>query len=444
MSGVRNPISYLDLDRANPTAVILEKTFRDAVEYKKEIDDGFDAIVLTEPTLASKSADAVLNNLAEKEQDKDSSSRSTYCCMVRILGPDSPHHLLPDPFDFYLTDDEECQKRYSNLIQMHTMLTLSKISNADRPEIGDIVRLKMAKAQRSFSTKFAKDYRGIKTKKNAASREFREKAEKLEQNSKKQFKKKKIAKKEPPQAGFGKYKPADRTPGDVKYVVLHNTDSAGSNQRQHPIEGYRKLGAGSAESLARSIGKSNRVSIHWITDGKGAVIPSLPEKDIAYQVKGGNSVSIGIEMVGYHSGLHSSCFSSSKKKRYKKCPNKSTNDIPPSKDPSRGSAGQGYGFMYTKEMVDSTAQLVADILIRWGLEPSKQTIKLHELLDPSRRSDPGYGAGNFDYDDFVSRVIKFKAINKNGTQLLSENSGAVAASEDSNVNQEGNHAERRG
>ena len=44
MAGVKNPLSYLDLDRANPTAVILEKTFRDAVEYKKEIDDGFDAI----------------------------------------------------------------------------------------------------------------------------------------------------------------------------------------------------------------------------------------------------------------------------------------------------------------------------------------------------------------------------------------------------------------
>jgi len=36
MAGVSSPLSYLDLDRANPTAVILEKTFRDAVEYKKK------------------------------------------------------------------------------------------------------------------------------------------------------------------------------------------------------------------------------------------------------------------------------------------------------------------------------------------------------------------------------------------------------------------------
>lgn len=195
MAGVKNPLSYLDLDRANPTAVILEKTFRDAVEYKKEIDDGFDAIVLTEPTLASKDADAVLNNIASRDEDKNSSSRSTYCCMVRILGDDSPHNFLPDPFDFYLTDDEECQKRYSNLLQMHTMLTLSKISNADRPEKGDIVRLKLAKNQRSFSTKFAKDYNGIKIKKNAAPPELRRKAEKLEENAKKPFKKGKIKKK---------------------------------------------------------------------------------------------------------------------------------------------------------------------------------------------------------------------------------------------------------
>lgn len=192
MAGVSSPLSYLDLDRANPTAVILEKTFRDAVEYKKEIDDGFDAIVLTEPTLASKDADAVLNNIASRDEDKNSSSRSTYCCMVRILGDDSPHNFLPDPFDFYLTDDEECQKRYSNLLQMHTMLTLSKISNADRPEKGDIVRLKLAKNQRSFSTKFAKDYNGIKIKKNAAPPELRRKAEKLEENAKKTFKKGKV------------------------------------------------------------------------------------------------------------------------------------------------------------------------------------------------------------------------------------------------------------
>jgi hypothetical protein len=35
MAGVKKPLSYLDLDRANPTATLFEKLFRDAVDYKK-------------------------------------------------------------------------------------------------------------------------------------------------------------------------------------------------------------------------------------------------------------------------------------------------------------------------------------------------------------------------------------------------------------------------
>ena len=53
MAGVKNPISFLDLDRAKPTATLLEKVFRDATDYTKEIDSIFDAVVLTQPTLGS-------------------------------------------------------------------------------------------------------------------------------------------------------------------------------------------------------------------------------------------------------------------------------------------------------------------------------------------------------------------------------------------------------
>ena len=62
MAGVKKPLSYLDLDRANPTTTLFEKLFRDSVDYKKEIDDVFEAIVLTDPTLATKSAESALKN----------------------------------------------------------------------------------------------------------------------------------------------------------------------------------------------------------------------------------------------------------------------------------------------------------------------------------------------------------------------------------------------
>ena len=44
---VKKPFSFFDLSRANPTATLLEKLFRDSITYKKEIDDLFEAVVLT-------------------------------------------------------------------------------------------------------------------------------------------------------------------------------------------------------------------------------------------------------------------------------------------------------------------------------------------------------------------------------------------------------------
>lgn len=200
MAGVKNPISFLDLDRAKPTATLLEKVFRDATDYTKEIDSIFDAVVLTQPTLASREADVVISNAAVTQEEKDVAKRSSYRFIVRILGQDSPHNLLPDPTDFYLTDDPECQERYHNLLRLHTLVAASGVSALDLPEVGDTVQINLSRTNLMFNTAVSKDYKGVKVKAVAQTGAVKEKAKKLNQNAKKSFKKSKIKR----QSGAGK------------------------------------------------------------------------------------------------------------------------------------------------------------------------------------------------------------------------------------------------
>lgn len=159
MPKVRKPLSYLDLDKANPTSIVLEKVFRDAVDYEKNIGNGFEAIVLTTPTLASKDLSAVINNKTSTKEEKEVTSRGTNSFYIRIIGPNSPHNFLPNPIDFVVTDDEECQKRYMNLIKQHSLVSTN---NFNLPAKGDLVYVRLSDAQSFYSVKFVKDYDGIK------------------------------------------------------------------------------------------------------------------------------------------------------------------------------------------------------------------------------------------------------------------------------------------
>ena len=164
MAGVKKPLSYLDLDRANPTTTLFEKLFRDSVDYKKEIDDVFEAIVLTDPTLATKSAESALKNQLITIPAEDPNKRTTYIFIARIIGRDSPHLFLPNPLEFNVTNDEDCKKRYHNLLQLHTKVTANGLSVSEMPAKGDTVQIRLVKGDYVYKTAFCNDFLGVTTK----------------------------------------------------------------------------------------------------------------------------------------------------------------------------------------------------------------------------------------------------------------------------------------
>ena len=175
----KKPFSFNQFDGVNPTGRLFEKIMRDAVDYTKEIDDVFEAIVLTEPTLASNDASAVIDNKVRTQAQKDASKITNYIFIVRIIGPDSPHNFLPDPIDFYVTNDEECKKRYHNLLQLHTKVSAKGLSDLELPSKGDQVQIKLKKSDYVYDTQWSRDFMGI-TSKAAANSEVKKKLEKNE------------------------------------------------------------------------------------------------------------------------------------------------------------------------------------------------------------------------------------------------------------------------
>lgn len=173
----RKPFSFNQFDGANPTGRLFEKIMRDAVDYTKEIDDVFEAIVLTEPTLASNDANAIIDNKVRTQAQKDASKTTNYIFIVRIIGPDSPHNFLPDPIDFYVTNDEECKKRYHNLLQLHTKVSAKGLSDLELPSRGDQVQIKLKKSDYVYDTQWSRDFMGI-TSKATADSEVKNKLEK--------------------------------------------------------------------------------------------------------------------------------------------------------------------------------------------------------------------------------------------------------------------------
>ena len=191
----------------------------------------------------------------------------------------------------------------------------------------------------------------------------------------------------------------------IKYVVLHSTaGKTGSGRAQKTIN--RMADQPTLAFKDKNTGKTNppctdyptglpdgtichptrqkveqpvATSIHYAVDQGGAVIQGVLEKDIANHVRGHNKTSIGIEMTGH-----------------------------PEKGPGKGYGGI-YAEMYTSTLLDTTAQLVANICKNNSLPISRDVIKGHEELDPSRRHDPGasYGTGYWDWSDFIKRVKQY-------------------------------------
>ena len=160
----------------------------------------------------------------------------------------------------------------------------------------------------------------------------------------------------------------------IKHVVLHS--SAGQNWPR-----------GTNESLNRYLfsGADGRsASWHYSVDGGGNVANPIPDKDVAWHCPGYNWTGIGIEMVGHPHRVNYS-------------------DRSGKPMTVRGTAGDGYGFMYSEEMIEACTTLVAELCMKYNISPDANGIILHENVS-SDRSDPGVKYGNFDFDDFTSRI----------------------------------------
>ena len=186
------------------------------------------------------------------------------------------------------------------------------------------------------------------------------------------------------------YYPLDRTHPDRKkdwgceelkaYTNGHIPDDAVCVERW--ISGVKKS----------IIEKRSQTSCHYAVDGGPIgenIIQGVMEKDIAYTSNNLNPVQVGIEMCGN-----------------------------PKKGPGQGALGK-YAKMYNENMLEATAQLVANICIRNNIVPIRDytnplngTIIGHEDYR-AEKFDPGtrYGSKYWDWEDFMSRVMKYYSVN---------------------------------
>lgn len=191
----------------------------------------------------------------------------------------------------------------------------------------------------------------------------------------------------------------------IELIVLHSTDGsskAGSAQATinrfsgNPTIAYTDPNTGKTNPpcsdypegpphgtichpTRNQIEKPVSTSIHYAIEGNGSVVQGVMDQDIAYHAGNYNPKSIGIELCGK-----------------------------PSVGPGEGSKGL-YAKMYTDEMLDECAKLIAAKCALYNLKPTRKYITGHEDLDPGRRSDPGtkYGSNHWNWEDFLSRVKTF-------------------------------------
>ena len=145
-------------------------------------------------------------------------------------------------------------------------------------------------------------------------------------------------------------------------------------------ERYGYESAGKPKRKAKHIEKKVFTSIHYAVDGlaDGNIWQGLAEKDTGYHAPGYNHTSIGIEMCGR-----------------------------PNKKRGQGATPKFSG-MYNDIMLNNCAKLVADICKRHNLPPTRETIRGHEDGQKSNRTDPGESRDNFDYTNFLARVVNYR------------------------------------
>ena len=147
----RNSKAYKfdDFESVDGSYNLFENAIRNAMEYDNKRSDVFDAILLTEPQ-------PVTRNL--NGSTPPSVGETTYACMVRIMGQDSPHRFLADPCELHTNTTPEDRRRAFNLIQQHTKVFLTEEQN-DGLVAGEIISIRLERGSYgTFKTSEAKEF----------------------------------------------------------------------------------------------------------------------------------------------------------------------------------------------------------------------------------------------------------------------------------------------
>ena len=133
---------------------VFENSLRSGMEYDANIEDQFDAVVLTRPTKVTFDPKFI--------SFKATDDSEMFAFMVRVLGDKSPHKFLPNPCLLYELNTADAQRRAFNLIQQHTKVIMPAAKDEPLPGINSIVRVALERNRRgSFKTDVTKQFISI-------------------------------------------------------------------------------------------------------------------------------------------------------------------------------------------------------------------------------------------------------------------------------------------
>jgi hypothetical protein len=143
-------------DSPDGAYTVFENSLRSGMEYDANIEDQFDAVVLTRPTKVTYDP----RYISFKTDENPGSEKFAF--MVRVLGDKSPHKFLPDPCLLYELNTADAQRRAFNLIQQHTKVIMQADNDESLPGINSIVRVALERNRRgSFKTDVTKQFISI-------------------------------------------------------------------------------------------------------------------------------------------------------------------------------------------------------------------------------------------------------------------------------------------
>lgn len=135
---------------------LFQNSIRSGMNYDSNINDQFEAKVLTKPVKLVGST-APVGTFKPKGQDPNKSE--VFVFMARIEGNNSPHRFLPDPCSVEYTETKKGRRKAFNLIQQHIKVFMFANTWEPFPAQGDKVLISLERNQfGSFKTDIAKQY----------------------------------------------------------------------------------------------------------------------------------------------------------------------------------------------------------------------------------------------------------------------------------------------